>query len=91
MDHKSILDAITQVGFPVVLTIGLIFWMGRYALPKVTEMFNGLIDDFREEMETERRFHADNIRLLIDTNRAEHQEIKDVIRNGRNDNHLGAH
>lgn len=54
---KMVVDIIAQVGFPIVLILALIYYVGKHGLPKVATMIEKIVDDFREEMRLERENH----------------------------------
>ncbi len=76
MDAKLIIEAVTQLGFPIVLTLGLIWWLGQRAFPRLLEAGEKIMDKFREEIERERQFHQANLDRFFDVQHEEHNEIK---------------
>ncbi len=76
MDPQIIIEAVTRLGFPVVLTLGMIWWLGQRAFPRLLESGEKIMDKFREEMERERQFHQANLDRFFDVQHDEHNEIK---------------
>ena len=79
MDTKLIVDAVAQLGFPIVLALGVIWWIGQRGLPRFLDAVEKMLANFREEMERERQFHQANVDRFFDVQHQEHDEIKTEV------------
>jgi hypothetical protein len=79
MDLNTIISAVSQIGFPVVLFLATIFWIGKYGLPKIASLIEKIVDDFKDEMEKERTHNRENINRFFDEANSKYGEIKGHI------------
>jgi hypothetical protein len=65
---KIIIDLVTNIGIPFSILAAFAYWVGKVAFPKFIAVIEKLSNDFRQEMEKERAFHAENIKEFFATN-----------------------
>jgi hypothetical protein len=85
MDAKFVVDVIAQVGFPIVLILGSVYFLGKYGVPKVVTMIEGINTGFRDEMKLERDAHSRAIERLFDVHNQDRIELKSCITDARDD------
>ncbi len=79
MTVQETAQLIAQVGFPIVFIVVLVYYVGKFGLPKAVALIEGLVKDFREEMERERQFHADNVNRLFETSGKHRDEVISAV------------
>ena len=76
MDWNLIIGGVSQVGFPIVLFLAVIFWLGKYGLPRVVALIEKIVADFKDEMDKERMHNRENINRFYDAANSQHSDIK---------------
>ena len=72
-------ELITQTAFPIVLILASVYWIGTRGVPKIVAMIEKIVSDFRAEMETERKFHGEQMERLFSVQTSEHDKITDAV------------
>ncbi len=79
MTAQEVAQLIAQVGFPIVLIIAVVYYVGKFGIPKVVTLVETLVSDFREEMERERQFHGQQLGRLFDEQKSNTERIENKI------------
>ena len=80
MSTKEIAELIAQVGFPISFLVAFIYYLAKYVIPRGAAMFEKLLEDFKNEMECERKYHAENLNRFFDVEGNHHSVVCNLVK-----------
>ena len=86
MTPESIIQLITQIGFPIVLILAFLKWVWPKLMDTIDKNSDTFVaelkeqrENFRTELKEQRENHQVNIERFFTTQTNEHQRIEDKI------------